>query len=400
MIFTKQDQIQCTLHGETRHVQSQPVMTSPPFTSPAPSSSGFNTIGQAQQSSRAESLAAGTDYSSVLEQSDLESIFGLDWLVPSEPQTATQDTAPAGQQFQGPETPMLEGSLHCMFETSQLVQLADASEQPTLATTPQQQPTLAGTLQQQPTLAGTPQQPTLHRTPQQQPTLAGTPQQQPMLHRTPQQQPMLAGTPQQQPTLHRTPQQQPTLAGTPQQQPMLHRTPQQQPTLAGTPQQQPMLHQTPQQQPTLAGTPQPSALAGASQPDTPMGHVTRQGRKRFSSSLVNAADVLDHNTLYSIKDVGKLGRALAAQSFFGDSVLRVSTPRGDSKRGLQPLDPEKLHSLVNAIHHHPSFTSLSVTDFQELVGKKILPSIAHYCKKLRTRYSKETLVSPPSARLM
>ena len=50
--------------------------------------------------------------------------------------------------------------------------------------------------------------------------------------------------------------------------------------------------------------------------------------------------MLDYDTPYAIKDVGKLGRALAMQSFFGESVLRVSTPRGERKRGLQALDPE------------------------------------------------------------
>ena len=97
--------------------------------------------------------------------------------------------------------------------------------------------------------------------------------------------------------------------------------------------------------------------------------------------------MLDYDTPYAIKDVGKLGRALAVQSFFGESVLRVSTPRGDRKRGLQALDPEKLKSLLNSIHHHPSFASLSLMDFQELVRKKIIPSIAHYCKEFRNKES-------------
>ena len=34
MIFTKQDQIQYTLHGETRTFQSPPILSSPPMTSP------------------------------------------------------------------------------------------------------------------------------------------------------------------------------------------------------------------------------------------------------------------------------------------------------------------------------------------------------------------------------
>ena len=266
MILNKQDQIQFTLHGESRYIQSPPIMASPPFTSPTPSTVGVAYSATHEQQS---SLADRSEYSSVFDDTDLESIFGLDWLTGGGlPSIASQDTAPTG-----------------LPESRQL--------QPTLAGTPQLQPTLAGTPQQQPTLAGTPQQ---------------------------------------------------------------------QPTLAGTPQQQPTLAGTPQQQPTLAGTPSTSATGSGR-----LGHGTRQVRKRLSSSLVSPTEVLDQNSQYSIADVGKLGRALAVRSLFGDSVLVHSTPKGDSSRGLDVLDPQKLHTLVETIHYHPSFANMSVRDFQEVV---------------------------------
>ena len=112
-------------------------------------------------------------------------------------------------------------------------------------------------------------------------------------------------------------------------------------------------------------------------------------RRKISSSLVDLCEVINHCIPYTTKDVGRLGRALAVHSFFGESVLRESTSRGDSLRGLQPLDPEKLHTLCSTIQHHPSFSTLTMTDFQELVKKKIIPSISNYCKELRTRHSRD-----------
>ena len=84
---------------------------------------------------------------------------------------------------------------------------------------------------------------------------------------------------------------------------------------------------------------------------------------------------------YELKDVG---RALALHVYFGELVLRKSTPLG--KGNLPPFDQEKLQSLVTNIHDHPSFASMNIKDFQQLVKKKIFPSIAHLCKELRNRH--------------
>ena len=70
-------------------------------------------------------------------------------------------------------------------------------------------------------------------------------------------------------------------------------------------------------------------------------------------------------------------------------MLAGSTPRGDSVRGLQPLDQEKLRNLCSAIQCHPSFSGLSMDEFKELVKDKLIPSIAHLCKELRYRKKNE-----------
>ena len=171
-------------------------------------------------------------------------------------------------------------------------------------------------------------------------------------------------------------------AGTPQPQTAPAGTTHHQTTPAGTPHHQTAPASTLHRQTAPAGTPQPQTaptgnphhqIAPAGTPHyqtAPAGTPHHQIAPAGTSSLVSATDVLDYDTPYAIKDVGKLGRALAVQSFFGESVLRVSTPRGDRKRELQALDPEKLKFLLNSIHHHPSFASLSLMDFQELVRKK------------------------------
>ena len=93
------------------------------------------------------------------------------------------------------------------------------------------------------------------------------------------------------------------------------------------------------------------------------------------------SEILDRSAEYERKDAGKLGRALAVHVYFGESVLRESTPCGKGK--LPPLNKQKLQNLVMDIHHHPSFASMNMKDFQELVKSKIYPSIAHLCKELR-----------------
>ena len=64
-------------------------------------------------------------------------------------------------------------------------------------------------------------------------------------------------------------------------------------------------------------------------------------------------------------------------------MFRESKSSGNVRRNL-PLDQEKLRSLVTNIHHHCSFSSMNIRDFQQLVKKKIGAAIAHLCKELRT----------------
>ena len=296
MIFTKQDQIQFTLHGETQHFQSPPTIASPPFTSPTTSTVGFRLEPTAKL--HQSSLADATEFSSGLDPSDFDSLFILNWLTSGEAQAGTSQHAalvgPA-QHSLAPQESMHPGiqeqltlSDSLQFLMPQQSTLAGTPQQPALAGTPQQS-TLAGT-PQQPALAGTSQQSTLVDT-LQQPTLAGTLQQS-MLAGTLQQS-MLAGTPQQS-TLASTPQQ-PALAGTPQQS-TLAGTPRQ-PALAGTPR-QPALAGTPQQS-TLAGTPQHPTLAGNPQQLTSsrvqklsIGRGAGITRRRISSTLIDPSEVI------------------------------------------------------------------------------------------------------------
>ena len=77
-MFTKQDQIQFTLHEETRPFQSPPLLSSPLF-----SSSLGNAIASTfpWASIPTPSIAEASDYSSVVDSNDYEMImFGLYWL--------------------------------------------------------------------------------------------------------------------------------------------------------------------------------------------------------------------------------------------------------------------------------------------------------------------------------
>ena len=80
-----------------------------------------------------------------------------------------------------------------------------------------------------------------------------------------------------------------------------------------------------------------------------------------------------------------LGSLLASQAFFGDDVLRVSTVRGDVKRGLRALDSSTMGALINCIHQHPSFVNLTKLEFDDIVKKSVVPSIGHLCKELRNK---------------
>ena len=53
--------------------------------------------------------------------------------------------------------------------------------------------------------------------------------------------------------------------------------------------------------------------------------------------LLDPTQVINDNAVYTKKDVGRLGRALAVNVYLGDDVLMQSTPRGDKSRGLLAL---------------------------------------------------------------
>lgn len=91
------------------------------------------------------------------------------------------------------------------------------------------------------------------------------------------------------------------------------------------------------------------------------------------------------NRKYEQRDIGKLGRLLAREAFFGDDVLRQSTVCGDKKRGLLKLDPVKMSLLLGTLHRHPSFCTLLQEEFNDLVQNKVVPSISHICKELRKK---------------
>ena len=107
--------------------------------------------------------------------------------------------------------------------------------------------------------------------------------------------------------------------------------------------------------------------------------------------LEDPAQVMDPTITYAEKDLGKLARGLACQAFFGDDVLVQSSLHGNKKRGLSQLDPVKMSSLLSTVHHHPSL-NLTKKEFTKLVNDKIIPSISHYCKELRSNAKKATCI--------
>jgi hypothetical protein len=343
MIFTKQDQIQFTLHGETRPFQSPPTLSSPPFTSPSTSMAGFDTTAKA--SALESSLANASKYSSFVDSEEY-SLFNLDWLtsLDSETKNSPQDPLLAG----GPPQLTLAGSSRpSLLNTPQHSMLVGMPEHCFQAGNP---PQSTAHVPQQSVLAGNP----LHS------TLAATPQHS-----------VLAGNPPH--SAHAATPQHSVLAGNPPHS-----------ALAATPQHSVLAGNPPHS--ALAATPQ-HAVQTTTQVSSSCATPSRAGpsKKKWQASGVDPARLLDRSIMYDVKDVGKLGRALASHVYFGESVLRVSTPCGDIKRGLVALDQAKLRNLVTDIHHHPSFACLSITDFEQLVKKKIFPSIAHLCKELRTR---------------
>ena len=78
-MFTKQDQIQATLHGETSLLQSPTssvLVNSPPFTHLSDSMSGYKVCTQPQHT-------CTSDISTLLGESDFESIISFDWAEPN-----------------------------------------------------------------------------------------------------------------------------------------------------------------------------------------------------------------------------------------------------------------------------------------------------------------------------
>ena len=161
--------------------------------------------------------------------------------------------------------------------------------------------------------------------------------------------------------------------------------PQQAQGVSGRPQQQQGGSGVPQQ----AGLPQQENTATFPQQGTLqycIQGLSQQGRDTGSQHMLrDPADVVKQASLFGVKDAGKFARLLASQALFGDDVLRVSTVRGDVKRGLRALDSSTMGALINCIHQHPSFVNLTKLEFDDIVKKSVVPSIGHLCKELRNK---------------
>jgi len=155
--------------------------------------------------------------------------------------------------------------------------------------------------------------------------------------------------------------------------------------ISGRPQQQQGGSGLPQQ----AGLPQQENTATFPQQGTLQYCVqglSQQGRDTGSQHMLrDPADVVKQASLFGVKDAGKFARLLASLAFFSDDVPRVSTVRGDVKRGLRALDSSTMGALINCIHQHPSFVNLTKLDFDNIVKKCVVPSIGHLCKELRNK---------------
>ena len=365
MIFTKQDQIQFTLHGETRPFQSPPLLSSPPFLSPL--GSGSETFPRA---SAHNPIPAASDYSSVVDSNDYDSLFDLDWLTSIIPE---EENAP---QMSG-DSVISKKSL--LEQTQQQAVVGDQSvcyEQFATATPDEPEPFMLS-----PPQFG-------HKAGCATPSHAGPSAPSPSVGLSTGQLPrhpsagLSAGI----------------SAG----------------LSAGL-----SAGQSAGLSAGLSAGQSAGHSAGLStglftEPYVSAGLPSGYRPARLSTTVVQSSEycpaditagpsaghaggtsaaiwkkdptqIVDPNVKYELRDVGKLGRALALNVYFGEAVLRESTPSGNIKRNL-PLDQEKLRSLVTNIHHHSSFSNMNIRDFQQLVKKKILPSIAHLCKELRTRH--------------
>ena len=131
---------------------------------------------------------------------------------------------------------------------------------------------------------------------------------------------------------------------------------------------------------SAVGTPQ-QGMGGAFSTLQPGSSSLKTPLRTPASVLQNPADVSNDFPTINEHDVGKLARALAVRAIFGTDVLRVSTLTGDLKRGLKMLDKNKLTELCSVVHRHPSFRNYSRAEFDEIVTKRILPSLSHMCKE-------------------
>ncbi len=82
--------------------------------------------------------------------------------------------------------------------------------------------------------------------------------------------------------------------------------------------------------------------------------------------------------LANVVDMGKLACVLARQSYFGDDVLKLSTLYGKSAQ-YNALNPQKLAALLATIHGLPEFKQ----EFNLLCMPKINSSLSRLCTNLR-----------------
>ena len=135
---------------------------------------------------------------------------------------------------------------------------------------------------------------------------------------------------------------------------------------------------------TTAELLQPGAATGSWQLGATAGLLQPGATTRPPQQLQNPSDIVNLPEFFVVNEanVGKFARTLASRSVFGDNVLRRSTFKGDSKRGLEMLDKTKLTHLFTVIHNHPSFANYTRMEFNDVVKKKIMPSLQHLCKEL------------------
>lgn len=339
IIVNKQDQIQSTLHGDTPAFQSPPLtyMHSPAFTSPTSS-----VVGNRMSAGPQTTQSAQSELSSLLDESDLESFLSFDWGEPTIQTTPHCDNVQRAGTSRHCTTTALpqygQGATSILFTPEQYGQQATSA---TSILSPNEQYVTAagatGAKEKADRADGTAAA-----------KVAGIG--------------MLSGK-------HGTGF--PSHTWVKPEVPMCG-----QKFTTGTPV---LKHGTP------AAMPQCSPASAGTSQETETSTTTVTPHRTTEALLKDPERVLASYDSINEKDVGKITRILASQAIFGIGVLRQSTVRGDKKRGLAPLDPTKISTLLSIIHHHRSFIQLSKAEFDEVTKKKILPSLSHYCKELRNR---------------